>query len=67
MTCQCAWCGVILGGQREADDSQISHGICPDCAEAALGQIPDTYPVLDLLGQGSGNSTAFPETCPSLS
>jgi len=36
MTCQCAWCGKILGHAAPQEDHSISHGACPSCAASVL-------------------------------
>jgi hypothetical protein len=32
----CAWCGCLLGMETRAGRTEISHGICPRCADQQM-------------------------------
>jgi hypothetical protein len=42
MSCQCAWCGIMLSEVTEPCNCPVSHGICLECAQAVLATLPST-------------------------
>jgi len=41
MLCQCAWCGAWMGQTEPLEISQITHGMCPACAEVLWREIEE--------------------------
>jgi len=39
----CGWCGQFQHEKEPFDDTRISHGICPPCAETHFG-VPLSVP-----------------------
>lgn len=56
---KCAWCGLDLGPVAGIGAGEISHGICPKCADEFLGSL-ESKPAGDRGAQPAAASGARP-------